>query len=654
MGGTAHAAPKPLPVQVAIGNPLPNSLIGGSVSLSVAYNAGLTKIAAFTIYVDDEIYTSRSFMGLSARGVHDLEIDTQNIPNGAHTIRIVAVGSRGMVLGEDIVKVNIRNSGAGAPDIVPPLVHFRGLMDGDEVSGKLTLDVTADDNVNGRDLLVSIFVNRMPKLIRNFPPFTLDLDTAQYLNPATGVGSIQLEALAFDKAGNQGKARPLTLRVRQPGPGNLTPAQGDPTLADTPLVTKSMPPDMAPRQEPVAEKIGLETTGTLASERRTIPRPGEQAGGEVAPVAAVTPRTVLSVKKRPVAAKRSVRPGVNPSAAPATSAAGRERVVAKATPLQTPEIAPLPSVSAPETEPTSTLAPSPIMARPGELVIPVPAPMPSVGGTRGGIDTMRDTPAPTEDGTPAHVVGVKPAGEGEIPAVAPSAKTVKAARRNTKPGLASRKMAAAPRITPRATNPETGSTVVLVPSANATPSESGRVPMEVWTLKPTTGGLPKDRTYKVKAGDTVEGMAKRFRVTQKSILVANGITTPKGMRSGSIIKIPGTFDVVMNDRRIAFDVAPRVENGLPLAPFRQIFEHSGGVVVYYPDSQEVRAANSETEVKLKIGAKEAMVNQVIVVLDRAAFVDSGRTIVPITFMEKTLNLKAEYDVRTGTIMLAPK
>jgi len=198
MGGTAHAAPRPLPVQVAIGNPLPNSLVGGSISVSVAYNAGMNKIAAFTIYVDDEIYTSRSFMGLSMRGVNDLQIDTQNIPNGVHTVRIVAVGGRGAVLGEDSVIVNIRNSGAGAPDIVPPLVHFRGLSDGDEVSGKLSIDVNAEDNVNGHDLLVSIFVNRMPKLIRNFPPFSLDLDTSQYLNPATGTGSIQLEALAFD------------------------------------------------------------------------------------------------------------------------------------------------------------------------------------------------------------------------------------------------------------------------------------------------------------------------------------------------------------------------------------------------------------------------------------------------------------------------
>jgi hypothetical protein len=137
-------------------------------------------------------------------------------------------------------------------------------------------------------------------------------------------------------------------------------------------------------------------------------------------------------------------------------------------------------------------------------------------------------------------------------------------------------------------------------------------------------------------------------------MVANGITEPRAMRAGSIMRLPGTFDVVLNDRRVAFDVNPRIEGGIALAPFRQIFEHAGGVVVWDQNAKEVQAALDLKEIKLKIGSNEALVNQVIVVMDREAFIDSGRTIVPISFMEKALDLKAEYDVKNGAITLVKK
>ncbi len=110
----------------------------------------------------------------------------------------------------------------------------------------------------------------------------------------------------------------------------------------------------------------------------------------------------------------------------------------------------------------------------------------------------------------------------------------------------------------------------------------------------------------------------------------------------------------MNNERVAFDVSPRIENGLPIAPFRQIFEHSGGVVVWYADTKEVRGSSDKTEIMLKIGSKEALVNKMVMVMDREAFIDNGRTVVPINFMEKSLELKAEYDVKNGTIVLVKR
>ena len=118
--------------------------------------------------------------------------------------------------------------------------------------------------------------------------------------------------------------------------------------------------------------------------------------------------------------------------------------------------------------------------------------------------------------------------------------------------------------------------------------------------------------------------------------------------------IPGTFNVAMNDGPVGFDVSPRVERGLPIAPFRQIFEHAGGVVVYYPESRSLTARKPEKEIQVKIGSKEALVNQAVVIMDRAAFVDSGRTMLPMRFITEALDMKAEYDPKTGTLYLTRK
>ena len=181
---------------------------------------------------------------------------------------------------------------------------------------------------------------------------------------------------------------------------------------------------------------------------------------------------------------------------------------------------------------------------------------------------------------------------------------------------------------------------------------NGKVKLDVYTI-PLAKRLPKDQSYRVASGDTLEALARRFKVTPRSIQVANALKSPR-LERGSYLRIPGSFAVALNNQQIAFDVAPRIENGLPLAPLRQIFEHAGGVVVWYEETREVRAATADRDVKLRIGSKEAKINQMVVVMDKEAFIDSGRTIVPVSFVQKALDLSAEYDPRSGTINLVKK
>ena len=112
-----------------------------------------------------------------------------------------------------------------------------------------------------------------------------------------------------------------------------------------------------------------------------------------------------------------------------------------------------------------------------------------------------------------------------------------------------------------------------------------------------------------------------------------------------------TFDVAFDNTQIAFDVPPRIENGMPLAPFRAIFEHSGGTVKWYGESKTVRAINNSKEIEIHIGDKEALVNNEKVKLDAKAYIDRGRTIVPLSFVKDAMDVKVTYDAKTGHVLI---
>jgi hypothetical protein len=112
--------------------------------------------------------------------------------------------------------------------------------------------------------------------------------------------------------------------------------------------------------------------------------------------------------------------------------------------------------------------------------------------------------------------------------------------------------------------------------------------------------------------------------------------------------------VAFDGQQIAFDVQPRVEAGLPLAPFRQIFEHTGGQVTWASDTHTLRAVNADTEVTIPVGAGTATVNGERVSLDRPAFIERGRTIVPLSFVGRALDVDVHYDPQTGRLQITSK
>jgi LysM repeat protein len=188
---------------------------------------------------------------------------------------------------------------------------------------------------------------------------------------------------------------------------------------------------------------------------------------------------------------------------------------------------------------------------------------------------------------------------------------------------------------------------VVLPSATAPAGQKLVVPPMVAMAPPAP-----QTTYEVRKGDTLIGIAKRHGVSPEAVATVNGISNPNRVRAGDKLIIPGsTFQVVFDNTRIAFDVPPRVQDGIPLAPFRQIFEHTGGWLFWYPQSRTVRAVNAEREIELRIGHPSAQVNNQTLPLEVAPFIDRGRTIVPLSFVRDALDVKVHYDPKTGNLLI---
>ncbi len=113
----------------------------------------------------------------------------------------------------------------------------------------------------------------------------------------------------------------------------------------------------------------------------------------------------------------------------------------------------------------------------------------------------------------------------------------------------------------------------------------------------------------------------------------------------------GAFQVVFDNSVIAFDVPPRIEGGIRLAPFRQIFEHTGGQLYWFNHTKTVHAVNATRDIEITIGHSNAIVNNTDIRMKMRPYIDHGRTIVPISFIRDALNAVVHFDPKTGRVLI---
>jgi len=188
----AHAAPTPLQPRLSIASPSSGALVGGLVQVAVAFDAGqYGKVSALELWVNDRFYAATQVDQATTRGTFNLDLDTLQLANGQHSLKVRALAGR-KVIATDQAVVTVTNGGV---DIVPPLVSFKSPMDGDTISGIATIDLNVTDN--DRVSIVSLYANKLPLMLRSSPPYTYSLDTTT-LPLQDGKATLTLEAMAFD------------------------------------------------------------------------------------------------------------------------------------------------------------------------------------------------------------------------------------------------------------------------------------------------------------------------------------------------------------------------------------------------------------------------------------------------------------------------
>jgi LysM repeat protein len=660
--GAAPAARQGKAARLSIASPATGNLVAGLVQVAVAFDAGSAgRITAIELWVDDRLYSSQTLDLADPRGTHSIDWDTLQQRNGQHSLNVRAFSGR-KVIASDSVVVSVSNGGV---DVVPPLISFYAPLEGQIVSGSVNIGVNAADN--DQVALVGLFVNRQLKLMKSQPPYQYTLDTTA-LPLLNGRGALVLEAWAYDRAQNRGVAKPITVYVQNHI--NATPMQADPKAPKSgtgrqegPAPSPSAPVVTKPEAKPAPRLSPLEAL--LAPAPNLTPAPTETEIPATAPKTA-TPATSPSPHAAPstVEGMLSPAPGhrVDVALAPQPSPTGPKTVVPPSTrpsrsetavrPRPTEARLDVPLRPAPAAPPTAAgpvpLAPArtkaPHSVKPSVKPAPIAlSPLQIARLPEGGLLAVPRSPDATAIKAPRRPVpaAVKPADPVEAPTHSLPKPVV------THPAAPKPATPATARTTPRPV-------AVRLPKGPERGSTPDRIVLPVYRLARLPQTPATSHTYTVQSGDTLSKIARRHNVTPRSILVANGLTSGSDLVAGRWIAVPGTFSIAFNDQPVGFDVQPRVEGGMAIAPFRQIFEHTGGVVRYHPTEREVQAANPQKEVRIKIGSREALVNSAVVVMDRAAFLDSGRTMVPVKFMTEALDLKAEYDLKTGAIYLIRK
>jgi hypothetical protein len=570
-----------------------------SFSLDVSFHARSESapITTAELWVDGVRWVRQDLQTPQVSNLLKFDVDASSLPAGVHAVVVRVFAADGAV-SEAKVDVEAGNDqGISTGAFSGPAMSFLTPGNGKHVTGTVELTVDAQGR-NGLNPYVTFYVDKQFKTLKNYPPYTLDWDTTQVSN-----GFHTVEATGYVDSSDVSTTCRLRVYVDNPGGNTMRMAQI---------------PDL--RRHVVSAKTAPISAASAAS---GLPAPHflRPTGDAVA----VLPAPHLSM----VASRASLR---RVAVAERTASAADDTVRL---------VEPSMSIDAnPESGRVDSFSPAKTRLA---VVAPASHSLSALIAPSGSTALMDTGAAAISPATPSMAVQAVAVHEYDAQVDAPTVTTQAAPGVN---GLVAVRRSRAAALSTATYSLSPLHAVAALHARAVAISHSGSV---------------------LQVGATEQGASLHVRDLTRMAITANlapahsvisgnaaapvriSAAAPHASTRPYVEPIVRThaLQIAFDGSQIAFDVQPRVEAGLPVAPFRQIFEHTGGEVDWIASTQVVRAVNSDREVVIRVGKDIATVNGQDIKMDRAAFVERGRTIVPLSFVGKALDVDVKYDPATG-------
>lgn len=183
---------------IRIVTPLNNASVNGNLSVQVnaTDNIGVAKV---TIQLNGIV------RGQSTASPFAVSINTQSLPDGTYVLRAIATDAAG---NEGVSpNINIQVDNSNQSDFTPPTVSIISPTQNATVTGTLTIQVNAQDNVGVS--MVSFYLNGGTLIGQDSsPPYQINWDSKTVVS-----GRHTIEAWATDSSANFASSTPVTFNV---------------------------------------------------------------------------------------------------------------------------------------------------------------------------------------------------------------------------------------------------------------------------------------------------------------------------------------------------------------------------------------------------------------------------------------------------------
>ena len=159
-------------------------------------------------------------------------------------------------------------------------------------------------------------------------------------------------------------------------------------------------------------------------------------------------------------------------------------------------------------------------------------------------------------------------------------------------------------------------------------------------------------SYRIERTTTLRAVAQHFGLPVELVALSNDWPTEMKLVKGMNVKLPRPLQVSYNGAAVQGDAPSMLVGDTAVTAFRFLFEQSGGSLKWDSAKQRVIARKGGQEITLNIGSKVAKVGDREVMMELAAFLFEGRTMVPLRFFEESLNAEVEWDPQTGRLVVA--